>query len=291
MFLDPTQGITRLDKQLADYIAKEYKPCIFTINKWDLMVNDQNDPSQGNMARFANVVQHAFRNMSYMPLAFITAQTGKNVKALLNLGQSLFKQANRRVGTGTLNRVLREAVEAHAPAMRENRSPRIYYATQVGTSPPTIVLFVNSTRLFDATYQRYLLNVFREKLPFRDIPIKLYLSCASRPSPAPAARRMATTKSSTSRSWRIIHQRTPAPLPTPVRGGLGPWTVRSMSCSRILTADRRKGGGQRRHAGDRESRRDHGNAAADSRSRQGRGWTELRRQPRYRKLPRRRPLR
>ena len=183
MFLDPTQGITRLDKQLADYIAKEYKPCIFTVNKWDLMLTDQNDPSQGNMARFANVVQHAFRNMNYMPLAFITAQTGKNVKALLNLAQSLFKQSNRRVSTGTLNRVLREAVDAHPPAMRENRSPRIYYATQVGTAPPTIVLFVNSTRLFDPTYQRYLLNVFREKLPFRDIPIKLYLRSRKQTEP------------------------------------------------------------------------------------------------------------
>ena len=183
LFLDPTQGITRLDKQLADYIAKEYKPCIFTVNKWDLMVMDTEDPSQGNMGRFAHVVQHAFRNMSFMPLAFITAQTGKNVKALLNMSQSLFKQANRRVGTGTLNRVLREAVDSHPPAMRENRSPRIYYATQVGTAPPTIVLFVNSSRLFDSTYQRYLLNVFREKLPFHDIPVKLYLRTRKQTEP------------------------------------------------------------------------------------------------------------
>ena len=183
MFLDPTQGISRLDKQLVDYIAKEYKPCVLAVNKWDLMISDESDPSQGNMARFANVVQHAFRNMSYMPLAFITAQTGKNVKAVLNLSQSLFKQANRRVSTGTLNRVLREAVMAHSPAMRENRSPRIYYATQVGTGPPTIVLFVNSPRLFEPTYQRYLLNVFREKLPFRDIPIKLYLRSRKQTEP------------------------------------------------------------------------------------------------------------
>ena len=78
-----------------------------------------------------------------MPLAFITAQTGRNVKALLNLSQSMFKQASQRVGTGTLNRVVREAVEAHPPAGRDSRNPRIYYATQVGTAPPTIVLFVN----------------------------------------------------------------------------------------------------------------------------------------------------
>ena len=39
-------------------------------------------------------------------MAFITAQTGKNVKALVNLAQSLFKQSRNRVSTGTLNRDL-----------------------------------------------------------------------------------------------------------------------------------------------------------------------------------------
>lgn len=175
LFLDPTQGISRLDKQMADYIAKQYKPCIFTVNKWDLMANDPNGVPEGSMGKYAYAVQHAFRSMSYMPLAFITAKTGRNVKALLNLAQSMHKQAQRRVGTGMLNRVLREAVEAHPPASRDNRTPRIYYATQVSSGPPTIVLFVNSTSLFDQTYQRYLLNVFREKLPFHDVPIKLYL--------------------------------------------------------------------------------------------------------------------
>src|SRR5260370_38438971 len=92
------------------------------------------------------------------------------------------------MGTGTLHRIVREAVDAHAPPSRENRTPRIYYATQVGVAPPTIVLFVNSTRLFDPTYQRYLLNTFREKLPFRDIPIKLYMRSKKPMEPgAPAA--------------------------------------------------------------------------------------------------------
>jgi GTP-binding protein len=177
LFLDPTAGISRLDKQLADYIAQQHKPCIFVVNKWDLM--QTGDVEAPTMGRFANMVQHAFRGMGYMPLAFITAATGRNVKALLNMAQSLFKQASQRVGTGTLNRVVREAVEAHTPAARDNRNPRIYYATQVGSAPPTIVLFVNYPSLFDATYQRYLMNVFREKLPFKDVPIKLYLRARS----------------------------------------------------------------------------------------------------------------
>jgi len=186
LFIDPTQGISRLDKQMADYIAKQYKPCIFAVNKWDLMIGGNDESGiQGSMSKYAHVIHHAFRSMSYMPMAFITAKTGKNVKALLNMAQSMHKQAQRRVGTGTLNRVLREAVEAHPPSSKDGRAARIYYATQVGTAPPTIVLFVNSTSLFDATYQRYLLSYFREKLPFHDIPIKLYMRSRSQ-SDAPS---------------------------------------------------------------------------------------------------------
>jgi GTP-binding protein len=183
LFIDPTQGISRLDKQLADYIAKQYKPCVFVINKWDLITANPSGPSSEAMQKTANGVQHAFRTMAYAPVAFITAKTGRNVKALLNLSQAMFKQAQRRVGTSALNRVLREAVEAHPPAMRENRTPKIYYATQVGTAPPTVVLFVNKPSLFDATYQRYLLNVFRQKLPFRDVPMKLYLRARTQTDP------------------------------------------------------------------------------------------------------------
>lgn len=187
LLIDPTQGIARLDKQLAEYITDHYKPCVFVINKWDLMMKDPELPSTEAMRKTAWGVQHAFRTMAYAPMAFITAKTGKNVKALINLGQAMFKQANRRVSTGTLNKVVRAAIEAHAPAARENRSPKVFYATQVGTAPPTLVLFVNKPSLFDATYQRYLLNVFREKLPFRDVPIKLYLRARVQNDPnAPA---------------------------------------------------------------------------------------------------------
>ncbi len=116
-------------------------------------------------------------------MAFITAKTGKNVKALVNLSQSLFKQAQKRVSTGTLNRILREAVEAHPPARARTARRASTTPPRSDVAPPTIVLFVNSTRLFDPTYQRYLLNVFREKLPFHDIPIKLYMRSEKQTEP------------------------------------------------------------------------------------------------------------
>jgi GTPase len=42
-------------------------------------------------------------------------------------------------------------------------------------APLAIAPFVNITRLIELPCQRCYLNVFRQKLPFRDIPIQLYI--------------------------------------------------------------------------------------------------------------------
>ncbi len=168
LFLDPRLRISKVDKQLANYILEQHKPAIFVVNKWDLMVPMPT-------GKFGSYIRAVFPNLDFLPIAFITAKSGKNVQAVLNLAQSLYKQASQRVATGDLNQVLRQAVERQAPPMRQNRRPKIFYGTQVATNPPTIILFTNDPTLFDNTYQRYLINNFREYLGFGDVPIKLYL--------------------------------------------------------------------------------------------------------------------
>ncbi len=172
-FMDAKETISKVDKQLAEYVLEHHKPAIFVINKWDLM-------KPLPTSRFATYLRANFPNLDFMPIAFITAKSGRNVHAVLNLAQSLHKQAQARVSTGDLNRVVREAVAASPPPLRQNRRAKIYYATQVSTAPPTIVLFTNGPELFDNTYQRYLLKTFRDQLPFTEIPIKLFLRRRSR---------------------------------------------------------------------------------------------------------------
>jgi GTPase len=169
MFFDATQRISKLDKQLCDYIAQQYRPCILVVNKWDQLI--RTTPT----ARWVRYLHDAFGTLRYAPIAFITGQTGKNVKALLNHGQMLFKQSRMRVSTGQLNRMVRDAVRHNPPPFAQNRQPKIYYATQVGIQPPTIVLFVNDPTLISKPYQRYLLGKFRDDLSFDEVPIKLYL--------------------------------------------------------------------------------------------------------------------
>ncbi|MCO6044157.1 ribosome biogenesis GTPase Der [Aeoliella sp. ICT_H6.2] len=169
LFHDCTERIGKVDKQLCDYIVGQYKPVILVVNKWDNLAGSM--PTE----KWVNYLHDTYRTVRYAPIAFITAKTGKNVKALLNHSQMLFKQARQRVGTGELNRMLRDAVKRKAPPLYKNRRPKIYYATQVGTQPPTIVLFCSQPAAIDAMYQRYLLNQFRDHLEFDEVPIKLYL--------------------------------------------------------------------------------------------------------------------
>lgn len=167
-FLDATSRISKVDKQLAHFISQQHKPCIFVVNKWDLM----NATPTG---KFDHYLTDTFPAWTYVPRVFITATTGKNVQGLIDLAQNLFKQANTRVSTPDLNRVIREAVQRRPPPVAEGQTPKIYYATQVAAAPPTIVFFCNRPSLFDATYQRYLIGYCRDHLPYAEVPIKLYL--------------------------------------------------------------------------------------------------------------------
>lgn len=169
LFLDGSQRISKVDKQLCDYIAQQYKPCILVVNKWDKLVGTM--PTE----KWVTYLHDTFRTMRYAPIAFVTGQTGKNVKALLNHAQMLFKQSRERITTGQLNRMLRDALHSSPPPVYQNRRPKIYYATQVGVEPPTIVLFCSQPSGITEPYQRYLLGKCRDVCEFAEVPIKLYL--------------------------------------------------------------------------------------------------------------------
>ncbi|MDZ4821108.1 MAG: GTPase, partial [Planctomycetota bacterium] len=169
MFFDSAEPIGKVDKQLVDYIHENYKPCVFVVNKWDLLAKTVATED------WVKYLHDTFRSMHHVPIAFITGQTGKNVKALLNHAQMLFKQSQLRISTSTINQAVRAAIDANPPPMHHQGRPKIFYATQVDVAPPTIVLFCNNPTAFSLTYRRYLLTALRDQLQFSEVPIKLYL--------------------------------------------------------------------------------------------------------------------
>ncbi len=182
MLIDGSEHVSEPDKKLAQYIAEQYKPVILVINKWDLVLANARKQAEERgttfsddllMQEFAEYLGQELRHLDYAPLMFITAKDGKNVQKALDLAQNLFKQANTRVGTGELNRAVKQIFAEQTPSTPRGERIRVYYATQAEVSPPTIVLFVNNPTLVNESYQRFMINRFRELLPYAEVPIKL----------------------------------------------------------------------------------------------------------------------
>ncbi len=184
MLIDATEPVSEPDKKLAQYIAEQFKPVVLVINKWDLakqMLQEQSKSQGGKhddsgiMQEYKTYLDAELPHINYAPIAFITAKDGKNVQMVIDLAQKLFKQANERLSTGQLNRVIKQIFEERRPSTPTGRRARIYYATQTDVSPPTIVLFVNNPDFLDTAYQRFMINRFRELLPYAEVPMRLML--------------------------------------------------------------------------------------------------------------------
>jgi GTPase len=168
LMVDASAEITKIDKSMGSEIAGESKPCIIVANKWDL--------SGGTVATeaWAKYAYDRLRGLGYAPISFITAKEGRNIQATIDLAQELHKKSAYRVGTGELNRVLDKIRDRHLPAARGGKSPKIFYATQVGTTPPTFVFFVNDPDLLPRDFRRYIENRFRDDLPFAELPVRIF---------------------------------------------------------------------------------------------------------------------
>ena len=182
MFFDATRTISKVDKQLVENIAQRGKPFVFVVNKWDLGLAEEMTTD-----KWDEYLARSFGTLRFIPVAFLTARDGRNVKKLIQLALSLGKQARERVSTGKLNKLVNAAIDANPPPVRRNRRAKILYATQVATVPPTIVLKCNDPRLFGETWKRYLLGVLQENLPFSEVPIRLYFRSRQQEEPDEAS--------------------------------------------------------------------------------------------------------
>jgi GTP-binding protein len=176
------------DKKLAQYVAEQFKPVVLVVNKWDLakeQARELRKQKAGHseiavddrelMEKYREYLDAELKHLDYAPIAFITAKDKRNVQTVLDLSQRMFKQATERVSTSKLNNAIRQMMEERGPSTPSGRRARVYYATQTDVGPPTIVLFVNNPLYFNETYQRYMINRFRELLPFGEVPIRLMI--------------------------------------------------------------------------------------------------------------------
>jgi GTPase len=172
--IDATAGITSQDLHVAGMVLEERKSAVVIVNKWDAVEKDTH-----TMVEFEKKLREEFNFMPYAPYLFISALTGQRIHQVLETAKQVYEERFTRIQTAALNKIVRAAVDHHAPVSKGSKL-KIFLATQVKVDPPVFVFYVNDPELVHLTYERYLENNIRAEYPFTGTPIQLIFRARDR---------------------------------------------------------------------------------------------------------------
>ncbi|PIE64330.1 MAG: ribosome biogenesis GTPase Der [Desulfobacterales bacterium] len=168
VLLDAAEGITEQDATVIGYTQEAGRGLILLVNKWDLVQNDQKRQRQ-----ILEEIGRAVPFVGFAPLLTVSALTGYGIKRLFPTAGSVFRQLTATFPTSALNRLLADAVEHHTPPVYKNKRLKFYYTSQLSSRPPTFVVMTNSYKGVHFSYERYLVNRYREGLGLDRVPLRL----------------------------------------------------------------------------------------------------------------------
>ena len=170
VMIDAKDGVTDQDAKILGEAHEAGKGIIIAINKWDEI-----DKETGTLEKYKKDVYNKLSYANYAPVVFISAKTGQRVNNLFEMINNVASQNSLRVSTSVVNEVINEAITVVQPPSDKGKRLKIFYGTQASTKPPTFVIFCNNKSLFHFSYQRYLINCFRENFGLEGTPVRLII--------------------------------------------------------------------------------------------------------------------
>lgn len=168
LVIDATQGPTAQDKTIASLIQQNHKGCLLLVTKWDLM-------AKWSEREYRAALGKAVPFLSSVPVVFVSSKTGFNIRYSVEVMDRVAAQISSQLPTGVLNRTLIQAYARVAPPSVNGKRLKIFYATQVGIKPITILLFVNNSAKLVPTYEAYLVGALRKTFGLEGAPVVLRL--------------------------------------------------------------------------------------------------------------------
>src|SRR5512147_1781233 len=168
LMIDATTGITSQDAHIAGFILEEWKSCVVIVNKWDAV-----DKDAFTMEEYTRKIRADLNFMDYVPLLFISANTGQRVDLVLPMALRVQEERLARLTTSKINEVIHKAQDAHPHPSHAGRQLKMFYGTQVRSDPPTFMIYVNDPKLMHFSYLRYLENQIRAEYGFLGAPIRI----------------------------------------------------------------------------------------------------------------------
>jgi GTP-binding protein len=168
LMIDAKEGVTDQDAKIAGMIKEAQKAVVIVINKWDLVEKETN-----TMTQMEKDVRKKLYFINYAPVVFISALNKSRMPKLMAQVKAVLSEYAKRITTGLLNDAVGDAVMMHSAPVKNGKNFKIYYASQPGVCPPTIVFSVNDKKLVTDAYTRYLEGRLRVAFGFTGSPIQI----------------------------------------------------------------------------------------------------------------------
>jgi GTP-binding protein len=183
LVIDATEGVSQLDAAIAGYAHESGRSMIIIVNKWDKILSGELKPGRpskamrmreskrpGDQKTYEERLRHDLKFLSYAPIVFISAKTGKGTEKIFPLLEKVAVERRKRIPTSAMNRFI-ETVDFERATVPMRSRVKILYMTQASVAPPTFVLFTNRKVQLHFSYQRFLENQIREAFGFVGTPI------------------------------------------------------------------------------------------------------------------------
>ncbi|MFC5993022.1 ribosome biogenesis GTPase Der [Pseudonocardia hispaniensis] len=164
VLIDASEPIAEQDLRVIGMVEEAGRALVLAFNKWDLVDEDRRLALKRELDRDLVRVRWAER-------VNVSARTGRSVAKLAPALRTALASWDQRIPTGQLNGWLADLIAATPPPVRGGKQPKVLFATQAQTRPPTFVLF--TTGFLEAGYRRFLERRLREEFGFTGSPIRL----------------------------------------------------------------------------------------------------------------------
>jgi len=168
LLIDAIEGVTQQDTKIVNFIHEKGRACIIVVNKWDLIPKD-NTTHKSYLER----IRYDLKFLEFAPVIFVSALTGQRAFNIFKIVPRIYENYLKRIQTHQLNKMVIQATKYHPPPLVRNRNLKFYYTTQIGVAPPHFVIFTNHPKDVHFSYQRFLVNQFREHFEFEGTPIRI----------------------------------------------------------------------------------------------------------------------
>ena len=161
VLIDASEGVVDQDLHVADQARKAGCATIVVLSKWDIGDVDLED-----------VRLTMLDKLRQRPNLVVTSATSKRgLDRLLKMVDETFARYQSRVGTGELNRMLRDILAKREAPIVRGRRLKIYYGAQVQSRPPRFRLTVNDRARVTRDYAYFVENQLREALALQGVPV------------------------------------------------------------------------------------------------------------------------